>query len=150
MLSCARLRLSLTMLATVLLSACGTSGLLVKEQEVVIVEKIIKAATYHPETPPPIRPPPSSGPDFFKAVNVQVVGQSFLDKISEVYPADYFDQDDVMILLDAAVAWMGNPVPQAFFCLGDRQLHELEIWQEGVKLYVQGAARNFEYYQSLE
>ena len=110
------------MLVFVLLSGCGTSGALLKEQEVVIVEKIIKAATYHPERPPEIRPAPTTkGEDFFKAVNVQVVGAAFLGKLAEVYPPGYFEDEDIAILLDAAVAWMGEEIPDAFFCMGDPQ-----------------------------
>ena len=139
------------MLVFVLLSGCGTSGALLKEQEVVIVEKIIKAATYHPERPPEIRPAPTTkGEDFFKAVNVQVVGAAFLTKLAEVYPPGYFEDEDIAILLDAAVAWMGEEIPDAFFCMGDPQLHELEIWQESVKMYVSGAVSNFIYYEKLE
>jgi hypothetical protein len=142
----------LPLLVSVLLSGCGTSGLLVKEQEIVIVEKVIEAAIYHPQRPPEIRPPPTDGAEFFKAVNAQVVGAAFLSKISEVYSdPKYFEAEDLAILMDAAVEWMGtDPIPDAFLCMGDPQLMELEIWMENVKLFVSGAERSFSYYESLE
>ncbi len=137
----------LLMLATVSLSGCGTSRPLLKEVEVVEVE--IQAPQYHPPRPQTITAPPNDADDFFDVVTVKLVGASFLAKIAEAYPDDpeYFDDEDLALLLDAAVAWMGEEVKPAYYCIGDQERHNLESWMERVKRYAATAESNFDYYE---
>ena len=115
-----RLRQTLTALLVILASAnvTGCSVFRTPPQPVEVVRIEIPAPRYNPQRPPTIPTIPNDG-EFYKAVNFQVVAQAVMESIRASYPddEDYFDQEDLSIILNAATAWMGDVLPGAFMCL---------------------------------
>lgn len=77
-----------------------------------------------------------------------MVTQAVLASLRAAYPndLDYFEPEDISIILNAATAWMGDPLPGSFMCLAGPEFAEQEKWEARVLLHVVGAKTNLQYY----